>query len=169
MPLTLTSPLVWKEIPETALAKLRYISSREDTDTPKNEQSLCHQCRTMTHGPGIMELFSPYGFKHSQLDTFESRTECRLCQFLWCEDLLGSINQANRIRRLSDLVKSEARPAIVKEPNKAYVVLTALKQDTAAESWKFLDVKVISDRGRLLWQPLHSLQVAVADGKFIIF
>ncbi|KAF2451298.1 HET-domain-containing protein [Karstenula rhodostoma CBS 690.94] len=117
----------------------------------------------MAHGPGIMELFSPSGFKHSQLDSFASRTECRVCQFLWCEDLLGSINQANRIRRLSDLVKPGTGPAVVKEPNKAYVVLTAVKQDTTADLWRCLEIKVMSDRGRLLWQPLHSLQVAVSD------
>ncbi|OAG09785.1 HET-domain-containing protein, partial [Paraphaeosphaeria sporulosa] len=162
-PLSLTSPLQWENIPTNALEKLRYIRSRADTSTAEDEPSLCRQCRKMAHGPGIAELFSPSGFKHSQLSTFAIRTDCMLCQFLWREDLLGSMNQANRIRRLSDLVKPMTGPPAVKEPSKAFVVLIALKQDTSPEIWRYLDVKVISDRGRLLWQPLHSLQVAVPD------
>lgn len=114
---------------------------------------------TMAHGPGILDLFSSSDFRHSQFDTFASRTKCQLCRFLRREDLLESMNQVNRIRRLSDLVKSEKIPAVIREFNKTYLVLTALKQDTTTAIWKYLDIKVVSDRGRLLWGTLHSLQV----------
>jgi hypothetical protein len=163
MPLFTSSPFLWDEIPKIISDKIRYTCSRSDTDTAVDEHSLCRRCGVMLHGLGIKELFSSTGFQHSTLDTFASRPECRLCQFLWCEDLIGSANQANRIRRLSDLVNPRTGLATVREPKKALVILTAIKQNDATKIWKYLEVKVMSERGRLLWQPAHHLHVAVPD------
>ena len=163
MPIKVASPFSRDDMPKALSDRLLKISSRNEVQASHHICTLCRQCCAMFHGPGIVDLFSPTGFQHSQLSTFGSRAECRICQFLWNEDLVGSTNQVHYTRRLGDLVRSSGtRQAMVKQPEKAYVILRAIKLST--DVWEYLELKVISDRGRMLWQPSHNLHVVVPKG-----
>jgi hypothetical protein len=70
------------------------------------------------------------GFKHSQLNTFEARGKCRLCDFVWSSDLMSHVDNIHRVRGLYDLLKLfEERPAY--EDEKAWVVFKAIINKSA--------------------------------------
>lgn len=103
---------------------------------PESTPELCEQCRVLFSASGLRDLMSSKAwFKHSPLASFEHRTGCRFCRFLWEEDLMGADNLPRRFRRLRDLVyppPGTARLQNAKNLVGSWVAISCLELGTGA-------------------------------------
>lgn len=141
-----------------------------DSTSASAEQALCQQCRLMFSEQGFKQLFSSAGFFHSTLDTFENRQNCRLCCYVWSENIIGDSSQSHNVRALRDLVISTStynfagRNAV--QAARSLVFFRAV--GTSSKEWEGLALRVESSKRRMQWEPFNHLRVVVSAGIFSI-
>ena len=143
------------------LIKATGISSRG------GDASLCKKCQTMFSARALFYLFTGGklynrggggGFKHSKASSFAARISCTFCQFIWKEDYNGDSSQPRKIRRLCEFVGQGSRSGA----QDAWVYFRATVSPEG--SWGGLAVRVESEKGRLLWAPIHDLITTTEEG-----
>ncbi|EAQ84151.1 hypothetical protein CHGG_10555 [Chaetomium globosum CBS 148.51] len=145
---------------------------------PKPTPELCGRCSVLFSVQGLSEIYttSQGRFRHSQLETFEDRVDCRFCRFLWEEDLIGANTQPLAFRRLRDLVyppQSAARIHNAKSFPGSWVVIRCEKsvavqgqvdylplpsslattsENLSASALSLMCVRIENSKGRMLWE-----------------
>ncbi|KAI0803565.1 HET-domain-containing protein [Xylaria sp. FL0064] len=146
--------------------------------------NLCQQCKFLFSTKGFEQLASVGKYRHSQLGTFEDRSYCRFCSFLWNDDLLGASSQAYKIRCLRDLLYSPSRTAYSRESEELrrcwviisrpatnqycigpYTTVTSLEiyavspEQMKSNGVDRVLVSVETEKGQLKWQGLSPLRL----------
>lgn len=155
-------------------------------------QELCERCEVLFSIQGLNEVYTTsHGrFRHSQLETFEDRADCRFCRFLWEEDLIGANTQPLAFRRLQDLVyppKGTARVQNAKSFPGSWVVIRCDKsvapqgqidylppssplatagEESSATTLTLICVRIENAKGRMLWE-FPFLYVTAAQGTLV--
>lgn len=159
---------------------------------PKPTPELCGRCSVLFSVQGLSEIYttSQGRFRHSQLETFEDRVDCRFCRFLWEEDLIGANTQPLAFRRLRDLVyppQSAARIHNAKSFPGSWVVIRCEKsvavqgqvdylplpsslattsENLSASALSLMCVRIENSKGRMLWE-FPFFYVTAAQGTLI--
>jgi hypothetical protein len=145
---------------------------------PKPTQELCERCDVLFSTQGLHEVYttSQGRFRHSQLETFEDRVDCRFCRFLWEEDLIGANTQPLTFRRLRDLVYPPQGTAGIHKTKRfpgSWVVIRCDKsvapqgqidylppssqlatagEELSGTALTLVCVRIENDKGRMLWE-----------------